>query len=82
MKKGKTMVNKKMYQKRVQWGTLKKYPDILDIKQMCAILGISQKTSYGLLQNKKIKCLKVGRSYRIPKRFLLDYLGINTETKM
>ncbi|MDD2212494.1 MAG: helix-turn-helix domain-containing protein [Clostridia bacterium] len=53
---------------------LKGYPDVLDIKQMCEILGISLKTGYGLIQENKIECLKVGRAYRTPKPFLLSYL--------
>ena len=55
---------------------LRDYPDILDIGQMCEILGISKKTGYRLLQDKKITCLKVGRAYRIPKVHILNYLNI------
>lgn len=59
---------------------LKKYPDVLDIKQMCEILSISLKTGYGLIQENKIECLKVGRAYRIPKPFLLSYLRIGASS--
>lgn len=52
------------------------YPDVLDLKQVCEILQISLKTGYGLIQDNKIEYLKVGRAYRIPKLFLLYYLGI------
>lgn len=55
---------------------LKRYPDVLDMKQMCEILGISLKTGYSLIQDNQIECLKVGRAYRIPKPFLLSYLKI------
>ena len=54
----------------------KDYPDVLDLKQICEILRVSKKTGYDLIQSNKIKSLKVGRSYRIPKMFLLNYLGI------
>jgi len=54
--------------------TLKKYPDVLNINQMCEILGVSVKTGYSLLKSKKIASLKVGRSYRIPKTHLVSYL--------
>ena len=57
---------------------LKKYPDVLDINQMCEILGVSVKTGYSLLQSNKIACLKVGRAYRIPKAHILTYLLIGT----
>jgi len=52
------------------------YPDVLDLKQVCAILRVSMKTGYTLIQEDKIKHLKIGREYRIPKLFLLNYLGI------
>ena len=55
---------------------LKEYPDIIDITQMCQILGISTKTGYRLIREGKICCIKVGRSYRIPKAHLFSYLCI------
>ena len=66
---------------------LKEYPDIMTVEQMCEVLGISTKTGYRLLREKKICCLKVGRAYRIPKAHLYifmyrrrrnTYLMINT----
>ncbi|MDR3344945.1 MAG: helix-turn-helix domain-containing protein [Oscillospiraceae bacterium] len=55
---------------------LKRYPDVLDMKQMCEILGVSLKTGYTLIQENKIEYLRVGRAYKIPKPFLLSYLRI------
>ena len=54
------------------------YPDVLDAEQVSAILGVSTKTVYRLLQDGSITALKVGRSYRIPKVHLLSYLKVNT----
>lgn len=71
-------MGKRLSQEKAYRVMLKRYPDVLDIKQMCEILGISQKTGYCLIQESKIECLKVGRAYRIPKPFLLDYLGIGS----
>ncbi len=59
---------------------LKNYPDIMDINELCEILCISTKTGYKLLQNGDISCLKVGRTYRIPKVHLLSYLKIGAAT--
>ena len=53
---------------------LKEYPDVMSIEQVCSILKISKKTGYALLREGKITSLKVGRSYRIPKAYLLKYL--------
>ena len=58
---------------------LKSYPDVLTIQQMCEILGISTKTGYRLLREKKICCLKVGRAYRVPKAHLFTYLSIGCD---
>ena len=53
------------------------YPDVVTAEQMCQMLGgISIKTGYELLRTKKINSFTVGRSYRIPKAFILEYMGI------
>lgn len=74
------MVKEPLSQEKVYRIMLKRYPDVLDIKQMCEILCISLKTGYGLIQENKIECLKVGRAYRIPKPFLFNYLRIGTSS--
>lgn len=68
----------KLSQEKAYRVMLRKYPDVLNINQVCEILGISLKTAYGLIQENRIECLKVGRAYRIPKPFLLNYLGIGS----
>lgn len=56
------------------------YPDLVNVTQMCAMLGgISVKTGYRLLKSGKIRHLKVGREYRIPKLCLLEYLAGENE---
>ena len=53
------------------------YPDVVTAEQMCQMLGdISIKTGYELQRTKKIKSFTVGRSYRIPQAFILEYMGI------
>lgn len=55
---------------------LKEYPDVMDISQMCEVLGVSTKTGYQLLKDGCVVCLKIGRAYRIPKAHILTYLQI------
>lgn len=55
---------------------LREYPDIMNIDQMCAALSVSTKTGYKLLKEEKIRAMKVGRTYRIPKVHVLAYLKI------
>ncbi|MBQ6902164.1 MAG: helix-turn-helix domain-containing protein [Oscillospiraceae bacterium] len=53
----------------------RKYPELLRIEQLCEALGgVSIKTGYKLLQEKKIDSLKVGREYRVTKVDLINYL--------
>lgn len=55
----------------------KDYPDVVSATQMCEMLGgISIKTGYELLKSGKVKSFQVGRSYRIPKLFILEYMGL------
>lgn len=54
---------------------LKDYLELIRIEQLCEALGgISTKTGYKLLKEKKIASLKIGREYRITKSNLIDYL--------
>lgn len=60
---------------------LREYPDVMNIEQMSQALGVSTKTGYGLLKSGKVACLKVGRTYRIPKVHLLDYMKVMEQEK-
>lgn len=55
---------------------LKEYPDILTVEEMSRALGVSSKIGYKLIRENKIECIKVGRSYRIPKAHLLSYMRV------
>ncbi len=51
------------------------YPDIVDIAQMRKMLGgIGVTLAYKLLKQRKIKSLKIGREYKIPKSCIIEYL--------
>ncbi len=57
---------------------LKDYPDVLNVYQMCKALGgISTKTGYKLLKEKRIESIKVGREYKIAKINLIDFITNN-----
>jgi excisionase family DNA binding protein len=55
---------------------LKDYPDVLNIKQVSAVLGVSTKVVYRLLHNDSIASLKIGREFRIPKVNLMRYIKV------
>ncbi len=57
---------------------LKDFPDVLNVYQMCKALGgISTKTGYKLLKEKRIESIKVGREYKIAKINLIDFITNN-----
>lgn len=49
-------------------------PDVLTVPQLQVILRIGKKAAYDLIHTGQIKYLKIGKSIRIPKRFLLEYM--------
>lgn len=53
------------------------YPDVVNVDQLIEMLGgnISKKTIYKLLQSQEIKNRKIGREYRIPKRYIIEFLS-------
>ena len=53
---------------------LNKYPDVLNVKQLCEVLCIGKNTAYKLLKNREIKALRIGTVYKIPKREVIKYL--------
>lgn len=59
----------------------REYPDVLTVKQLGTILGICEKSALKLVTEKQIQSIQVGRLYRIPKLFLMEYLGIIDSSK-
>ena len=54
----------------------KEYPDVLDVKQVSVLLGVSTKTIYRLLREGKLESLKIGREFRIPKVNVMKYVKV------
>lgn len=54
---------------------LKDYPDVLTVQQVAEILGVGKNTAYQLIKEHAIGCRRVGRSIRVPKICLIDYLN-------
>ena len=52
------------------------FPDVLSVSQMSKMLGISEKSSYRLLKENRIEHFKVGRTYKIPKLHIFNYLRV------
>jgi len=54
----------------------KEYPDVLDVKQVSTLLGVSTKVVYRLLRDGSIVSLKIGREFRVPKITVMKYVKI------
>ena len=54
----------------------KEYPDVLNVKQVSTLLGVSTKTVYRLLREGIIDSLKIGREFRVPKVAIMKYTKI------
>ena len=53
---------------------LKKYKDIISVEELCEILSIGKNTAYRLLKSGEIKSVRIGKVYKIPKKYLKEYL--------
>lgn len=54
--------------------SMKDYPDVLNVKQVCQILNLGKSSVYKLLNKGEIKYRKIGNKFRIPKVCVIDYL--------
>ena len=51
-------------------------PDVVTARDLAKMLGISIVKAYQLLKSGSIRCFRIGTEYRIPKVYVLEYLGI------
>ena len=49
-------------------------PDVLEIRDLQEVLHIGKDWAYRLIREGSIKSLKIGKTYKIPKVFLIEYL--------
>ena len=52
----------------------REYPDILSVSQVADALKIGIKAAYALVNSNKLAALRVGRTIRIPKPMLEEYV--------
>ena len=50
------------------------YPDVLNIEQLQDALSIGRNTAYQLIKTEQIKSIRIGKSIRIPKKYLMDFV--------
>lgn len=51
------------------------YPDVVTVDELCEMLGgIGIKSAYNLLHSGKIRYLRIGRTFRIPKSSVVRFI--------
>lgn len=66
-----------MEQNSLYKSIFEEYPDVVTIPELCKMLGcIGVKAAYKLVRSGEIKSFCIGNSYRIPKLYVLRYLGV------
>jgi excisionase family DNA binding protein len=56
-------------------------PDVLDVRQVSELLGVSSKTVYKLINEGVLASVKAGRAFKVPKLYLLQYLKVTGLTQ-
>lgn len=56
---------------------LNDYPDILSVDDLQNILRIGRSAAYNLLKGNRIKTLRIGNRYIIPKQSVINFLDIS-----
>ena len=57
----------------------RQYPDVIDVHTLQKMLSISRHHAYSLITSGQIKGRKVGKSYKIPKVYVIDFLLQNND---
>lgn len=50
------------------------YPDVVSIDEIQQMLRIGKNAIYELLKTQKLKSIKVGKRYIVPKKYVIDFL--------
>ena len=61
------------YNKGAFW-MFDKYNDLMNMSDIQNALGIGRTTAYRLINDGKIQHLRIGKTIKIPKRYLVDFV--------
>lgn len=53
----------------------KQYPDVMTVNQVMKALKIGKNTVYRLISENKLNCIRIGRKYIVPKKFVIDFIN-------
>lgn len=66
--------NKEIESTQSKQEIFKEIKDVLNVEDLCDILDIGLSSAYKLVRENKIKYIKIGRAYKIPKCYLIDFI--------
>ena len=49
-------------------------PKVLNVKDLAAVLSVSQNTAYNLVRSGQVRSIRIGRAYRIPREAVDEFL--------
>lgn len=55
------------------------YPNIVNAEDARKMLNIGRNKIFELLKTGKLKSIKIGRNYKIPKQYIIDFLNQNNK---
>lgn len=50
-----------------------KYSDVVGVDELCEMLNIGKNSAYKLLKTGEILSLRIGRCFKIPKLYIIEY---------
>lgn len=53
---------------------LEHIPDVLTIPELQKVLRIGRSTAYRLIKTSELRCIRIGRSIRIPREYVLEFI--------
>ncbi|MDR1131221.1 MAG: helix-turn-helix domain-containing protein [Oscillospiraceae bacterium] len=54
------------------------YPDVVTVADLAKMLKVGRNTAYELVRANSIQSVKIGKSIRIPKESVIQYLARNS----
>lgn len=57
------------------------YDELITVEEMQQLLGIGKNTAYRLLRENKIKCFRIGRMWKIPKKSIEEFILSQSKLK-
>lgn len=57
------------------------YDDLVSIETLCEMLSIGKNHAYDLLNKKQIKAFRIGRTWKVPKKAVEEYILSQSKLK-